>query len=58
MNGCDRLGFKFSRHKLRGGRNALEFYLNLYQKPDRVVPEESLDQWRKYDYICRGSELL
>jgi hypothetical protein len=39
------LGFEFSRHKLRDGRNALEFYLNLYEKLNRGVPEKSLDQW-------------
>jgi hypothetical protein len=38
------LGFEFSRRKLRGERNALEFYLNLYRKPDRGLPEESSDQ--------------
>ena len=27
-------GFDFSRHRHRNGRNVMEYYLNLYQKPD------------------------
>ncbi len=41
------LGFEFSRHKLRGRRNALEFYLNFYQEPEQATPEESSNQWWK-----------
>ena len=29
-----RLGFEFSRHREKAGEAALEFYLNLYQRPE------------------------
>jgi ribosomal protein S18 acetylase RimI-like enzyme len=32
------LGFEYARTRERGGKHLLEFYLNLYARPDRSVP--------------------